>query len=130
MKHFILGHRVILGTLLILFLLTSGVYAYVALTGHVEVTVSEALSFVGDSDFSLQLYPQEQQTMQVTVANASSVDMEVDINYTVTPSGHITVSVPNKITAPAHGQISFDIAVSASKSVAPGVYSIDYAIAR
>jgi len=104
-----------------------GIYAYKALTAEVEVTVSECLSFVGPDWFEVALYPGENDTAEITVANASSVSIEVELVSTVTPDPGpkgLTVSIPNKITAPAQGQITFNIGVSANNSVEPGVYRI------
>ena len=116
-------------TMLILIMVGGGVWAYKALTAEVETTVDECLSFVGENFFEVSLYPGESDTVEITIANASSVSIDVSLISTITPTGKgFSVSIPNKITAPALGQVSFDVGVSASKSVEPGIYylTIDF----
>ncbi len=49
--------KVLASVLLVSALLYGGVLAYTALTGTGQVTVQEALSFVGSSSFDVNLYP-------------------------------------------------------------------------
>ena len=119
--------RWVLVTLLILLIVGGGVWAYVALTATGEITIEECLSFVGDSTFTISLYPQGSDVGQVTLANASPDAIEVDLLSEVTPDPGpkgLTVDIPAKITVPASGQIAVDITVTASKSVEPGIYTV------
>ena len=114
-------------TLLILILVGGSVAAYVALTATGDITVEECLSFVGPSTFSVTLYPGESETVQLTVANASSADMSLDLLSTITPDPGLkglTVNIPNKITVPAIGQVTLDIDIIAGKSAVPGTYNV------
>lgn len=109
-----------------------GAFAYVALIGRIDVAVPEPLSFVGESEFQVELYPGESQSISITVANASSADLDVDLDYFVfpDPAGHLIVSIPNKITAPGGGEVSVDVTVTILKSATPGAYEISYEIIR
>lgn len=130
LPHFV---RWLLVTLLILMVVGGGVWAYVALTATGEITVEEALSFVGPSTFSVTLYPGESDIVQLTVANASSADIDVDLLSTITPDPGpkgLTVDIPNKITAPGNGQVTLDIGISAGKSAVPDTYSVTIEFAR
>ena len=105
----------------------TGVLAYRALTAIGEVTVVECLSFVGSNTFNVSLYPQESTSAQVTVANASSLDIDVDLNFIVTPDPGpkgLTVSIPNKITVPATGQETVIINITADKGAEPNTYIV------
>ena len=119
-------------TIMILALTGGAVYAYVALTATGDVTVEECLSWVGDNTFSVTLYPQESQIEALTLANASSQDMEVDFLSTIIPDpgSGMTIDIPNKVTVPGDGQVSFDITISAGKSVAPNSYSVSIEVVR
>ena len=124
--------RWILATLVLL-LLTAGVaYAYVALTGKLTVTVLEPLNWVGASEFTVTAYPTETIIQPLTVSNAAPNDLEFDVLYTIVPDpgSDVKVSIPKKLTAPAVGQISFDITVTLSKSTAPIIFDINYEIDR
>ena len=116
--------RWLLVTLLILLGVGGAVWAYTALTSTGEITVEECLSFVGPSTFSVSLYPQESETVQLTVANASSQAIGVDLLSTVTPdpgAKGLTVGIPNKITAPAIGQVVVVAAITAMMVAPEGV---------
>jgi len=130
LPHFV---RWLLVTLLILAVIGGGVYAYTALTAEGDITVEENLSFVGPSTFSVSLYPQESETAQLTVANASSVAMDIDLLSTVMPdpgAKGLTVDLPSKVTAPGNGQVVIDIKITAGKSAEPQVYTVTIEIAR
>jgi len=120
-------------TLLILVLTGGAVLAYVALTATVEVTVEECLSFVGDNTFSVSLYPQESETVHLTIANASSLSMDVDLLSNVVPdpgAKGMTINIPNKVTVPATGQVTIDIEIIAGKSAEPVAYAVTLEIDR
>jgi len=119
--------KALLSVLLVTALLCGVVYAYRALTSIGQVEVQEALSFVGESTFDVSLFPQESQSAQLTIANASSVAMDVDLLSEVIPdpgAKGLTVDIPAKITVPATGQIVVDIVITAGKSAEPQVYSV------
>ena len=125
--------RWVLITLLIMILTTGGVYAYVALTATGEVTIEETLSFVGPNTFSVQLYPQQSISANITIANASPMSLDVDLISLVNPdpgTKGLIITIPSKITVPASGQAVVTIDISASKSVVPGIYNISIQIAR
>ena len=124
--------RALISALIITIVAGIGVYAYIALVGIIEVGVPEPLSFVGDSDFELELYPGESEAVSITIANESSADLDVDLAYTVSPdpTGHLSVSIPKKITAPGNGEVTFEVTVTISKSATPGAYGISYEIIR
>ena len=121
-------------TMLILVVTGGSIYAiYTALTATVDITVEECLSFVGPSTFSVSLYPQGSETVQLTIANASPDSMDVDLLSTVTPDPGpkgMTVDIPSKITVPATGQTTIDITISAGKSAEPGSYTVTIEIVR
>ncbi len=130
LPHFV---RWSLVTLLILAVIGGGVYAYVALTATGDITVEESLSFVGSSTFSVSLYPQESEVAQITVANASSIDMDIDLASTVIPDPGpqgLTVDLPNNVSVPGSGQVVIDITITAGKSAEPQVYSVEIEIVR
>lgn len=125
--------RWLLGTIVLLMLITGGVYAYLALTATGEVTVEECLSFVGPNTFTVSLYPQESETVEITVANASSLDIDVDLISKVSPKGDkkgLTVAIPDVITVPATGQKVVFIDIEASKSAEPIIYEISIQFER
>lgn len=125
--------RSLLITLVALLVVVGGVYAYLALTGTVRLTIQEPLSFVGPNAADVALYPQEQTQATFTVANASSVALDVDLTYSITPDPTgkgIVVQIPNKITAPAGGQVAVTVTITASKSAAPGAYTITILFGR
>ncbi len=108
-------------------------YAYVALMGTGQVTIQECLSFIGSNTFAVTLYPQETKMVQLTVANASPIDLSVDLNTTITPDPQgkgLTVSVPSKITVPAIGQVVVTITITATKNATPGTYQVSVEFAR
>jgi len=123
--------RWILVTVLILLLAGGGVWAYKALTSTGEVTIDECLSFVGSNTFSVSMYPQGAEVVQLTIANASPDDIAIDLISTITPElKGITIDIPKKLTVPAEGQVVVDITISASKSAAPQTYVISIEVDR
>jgi hypothetical protein len=59
--------------------------------------------------------------------------MDVDIINTITPdpgTKGMTITVPNKVTVPASGQVSFDITITAGKSAEPVTYTITFGVER
>ena len=125
--------RWVLVTLLIMILTTGGVYAYVALTATGEVTIEEALSFVGPNTFAVQLYPQQSTSANITIANASPMSLDVDLISLVTPdpgTKGLIITIPSKITVPASGQSIITINIAASKSVVPDIYNVSIQIVR
>ena len=124
--------RWLLVTSLVMAIATGGAYAYIALTGRLSVTITEPLSWVGDSEFTVDAYPTETIIQPLTVSNAAPNDLEFNILYTVVPDpgADVNVSVPNKVTAPAGGQVSFNVTVTLSKSAAPITFDVNYEIDR
>ena len=117
-------------TLLILTVTTGSVLAYRALTAEVEVTVEECLSFVGTSSFQVLLYPGESETVQIAIANLSSVDIEIDLIPTAIGIENLTITIPKKITASAKGETTVNIGILASKSTIPGIFTITISFER
>jgi len=112
-------------TMLILTMVGGAAYAYVALTAKVEVTIEECLSFVGSNSFEVGIYPGEATTVQVTIANASSADMEVELDKEITPEPDgLTVSMPKKVTIPGQGQETVNVNILVSKSAVPDTYTV------
>jgi len=125
--------RWLLVTITIMALVGGSVLAYTALTGKGYVEVKENLTWVGDSEFTVDLFPQESVVATLAIANASSVAMEVDIVTTIDPdpgAKGMTIDIPNKITIPATGQQAFDVTITAGKSAEPTTYTITFEIAR
>ena len=123
--------RWLLGTLVLLLIVGLGAAAYVALTSTGEVTIDECLSFVGDNTFSVSMYPQGEEIVQLTIANASPDDIGIDLISEIIPDlKGITIDIPKNLTVPAVGQVVVDIAISASKSASPETYSITIQVDR
>lgn len=124
--------RWFLVTAVIMVVAGAGAYAYVALTATGEIIVEEPLSFIGESTFEVTLYPQESVTQDLTVANASSQDLGVDLITTISPDpgGGLSVNVPGKVTVPATGQVTVSIIIMAGKSAPAGVFAIEVGFDR
>ena len=124
--------RWLLVTLLVIAIIGGAAYAYKILTITGEVEVKEAISVVGDTTFSFSLYPQESASKQFTLANASSISLDVGLSYTCTPDpgNNISVTLPNKVTVLATGQANFTVTCTASKSAEPTSYSISINVER
>jgi len=109
------------------------VLAYRALEGQGEVTVIENLSWVGENTFAVNVYPQESVMETLTLANASTVEMDVDIVSSIDPdpgAKGMSIDVPSGVTVPANGSASFDITITAGKSAEPIVYTVTFNIER
>ena len=124
--------RWLLVTITVLTIAATGAFAYTALTATVDVTITESLSWVGDSTATAALMPQEEVVESFTIANASSIGITIDVIATVDPDpgNDVTVDVPNSVTIPGSGSQSFDITISASKSVPPVVFTITLGVDR
>ena len=126
--------RWLLVTITIMVVTGSVAYAaYRALTGTGEVTVIENLSWVGENTFAVNLYPQESVVESLTLANASGVEMDVDIVSTIDPdpgAKGMDIDVPAGVTIPASGQASFDVTITAGKSAEPITYTVTFYIER
>jgi len=125
--------RWLLVTLTIMAVTGGSVLAYQALTGTGEVTVIENLSWVGENSFAVNLYPQESTTESLTLANASSVEMDVDIISTIDPdpgAKGMSIDVPASVTVPANSQAPFNVTITAGKSAEPVVYTITFSVER
>ena len=127
--------RWLLITAVILVVASGGVMAFNALFGSVTGTIEEPLVWVGDSSYDFgSIYPTETVLCPLTVSNLAPNPIEFDVLYTISPAdldAEITVTIPNKLTAPATGQIAFDIEITTSKSAPPiAELTIDYIIDR
>ena len=127
--------RWLLVTVVIMAMTGSGVLAYNALFGKITGTIEEPLGWVGDSSYDFgTIYPTETVLCPLTVSNQAPNPIEFDVLYTISPAdldAEITVTIPSKLTAPATGQIAFDIEITASKSAPPiAELTIDYIIDR
>jgi len=123
--------RWLLGTLVLLLIIGVGAAAYVALTSTGEVTIDECLSFVGDNIFSVSMYPQGEEIVQLIIANASPDDIAIDLISEIIPDlKGITIDIPKNLTVPAEGQVIVDITISAGKSASPETYSITIQVDR
>jgi len=109
-----------------------GVWAYTALVGTIELGVEENLSFVGDSEFQLEGYPGQILYQEITIANASPDDMDIDVGYVVMPDpgSDLKVNTPKNVTVPGDSEATFEITITISKSAAPMFYEINYEIIR
>ena len=125
--------RWLLVTITLMAVTGGSVLAYRALEGQGEVTVIENLSWVGENTFAVNVYPQESVMETLTLANASSVEMEVDIVSTIDPdpgAKGMDIDIPAKVTIPAIGQQSFDVTITAGKSAEPITYTVTFYIER
>ena len=132
LKRKLWGIPVIVLVVVSLMAIAGGAYAYTVLHVTVDVEVQEPITLVGPDTVQVSLYPQESRTVTFTLANASGIGMQVDILITVIPDpgSDLTITVPNKVTVPALGQIPFDVVVEAKKSAAPVNYVITVVIDR
>lgn len=122
----------LISALIITLVVAAWVGAYTALTGILQLEVQENLSFVGGSEFQLEGYPGQTLYQEVTVANASPDDMDIDVGYLVSPDpgSDLNIQTPNKVTVPGGGEVTFEITIITSKSAAPMFYEINYQIMR
>jgi len=127
--------RWILATLVLLGIVAGGAVAYNALQGRITGTIPEPLGWVGASSYDVgDIMPTTTVVCPLTVSNLAPNPIEFDVLYTITPadlSSEVTIKIPNKLTAPALGQILFNIEVSVSKSAPPiDELAIDFIIDR
>jgi len=124
--------NVLISALIITLVTGIGVWAYTALVGTIELGVEENLSFVGDSEFQLEGYPGQTLYQEITVANASPDDMNIDVGYLVMPdpSSDLRVDTPKNVTVPGEGEKTFEITITINKSATPMFYEINYEIIR
>ncbi len=132
LPHFV---RWSLVTVAIIAGVSGGVLAFNALFGQITGTIEEPLGWVGDSSYDFgTIYPTQTILCPLTVSNLAPNPIEFDVLYTISPvdlDAEITVTIPNKLTAPAAGQITFDIEITTSKSAPPiAELTIDYIIDR
>ena len=125
--------RWFLVTLAIICVSAGAVSAYVAITSTGDITIDEALSFVGENTFSVSMYPLESEIVQLTIPNASSLPIDVDLLSEIVPDPGpqgLTVDVPSKITIPATGQLTVDITITAGKNAVPDTYAVSIQVDR
>jgi len=122
----------LISALIITLVTGTWVFAYVALTGIIQLEVQENLSFVGSNEFQLEGYPGQTLYQELTVANASPDDMDIDVGYVVMPDpgSDLNVNTPKNVTVPGEGEATFEITIIISKSAAPAFYEINYEIIR
>ena len=123
----------LISALMITLVTAVGVWAYTALTGIIQLEVRENLSFVGDSEFQLEGYPGQTLYQEVTIANASPDDMNIDVGYVVMPQppgNDLNVNTPKNVTVPGEGEATFEVTITISNSAAPAFYEIYYEIIR
>lgn len=119
----------------VLFVSAAGVgyWAYEALKGEIVVTIKEPLEWVSPNFFEVEIYASESVTCPLTVRNLASNDIDFEVVYVVVPDlgAEVTLTIPKNLTAPALGQVSFDIVLNASKSAPPiDMVTISYTIVR
>jgi len=103
-------------------------YTIINITG--EVQVSEAIT-VSPTSFAVGLYPAESVVEVLTISNAGSEAIEVNFVALVTPPNpELSVSVPTKVTIPASGSELASITISASKSLEPGLFTVEVGVTR
>ncbi len=69
--------------------------------------------------------------MELKIANAAPIDIEVVPAYNSSPPlAGATMSIPNKLTIPKSGQVTFTAQIAVGKSVAPGVFNIQFTFER
>lgn len=124
--------RWLIVTIVMCVIAAGAVYAYTALTAKVDTTLKEPLSWVGENSFTDNMYPKQTITHTVTIHNAcadQSYDLDLTIEVTPINKG-VTATCLNKVTVPANGDVAFDIAVTATQSVEPGVYHTEVTVDR
>ena len=109
-------------------------YGIVILVGTYKitepVTVSPVSWTVGAP--GALFYAGETSVKDVTLSNAASVPIEIDMVETITgpTPAELTVTFAKKITVPANDQIMTTVIVKASKSITPGEYTVSISVIR
>lgn len=128
MKYRILGIPWLVALAALIPLVALAAYTIITLTG--EVTVQEAIG-VTPTTFSATMYPGETFTQALTLTNAASVSIDVSFTSAISPAtAEVTLSAPNKVAVPGGGTAIVDVHVVASKSAAPGAYSVSIGLTR
>ncbi len=109
-------------------------YAIMTIVGTYNVTepitISPSSWTVGTP--GVPFHAGETSIKDVTVTNAASVPIEIDLVETVTgPSpAEFTVTFTKKVTVPATGSIVVAVTAKASNSTAPGAYTVSIGTTR
>lgn len=112
-------------TLVVMVMAAGATWAYLALTATVEVEVPEALSWDGEHEFHVTLYPGESQTFKLLVANASSANLTVTLKVTVEPKlKGLTVTVPDSLVAIGGATTRVDAILDVAPDAEPGVCAV------
>jgi hypothetical protein len=129
MKYRILGIPVIIAVAAVLIpLVAFAAYLIVTLTG--QVTVKESIT-VTPTTFTASMYPGESSVQSLALSNASSVATDVSFTSSISPvTSEVTLNAPNKVTVPATGSAMAQVSVVASKSAAPGTYTVSIGLTR
>ncbi len=129
MEHRIFGIP-LLTALIVVALPLVAFAAYTILTMTGQVTVQESIT-VTPTMFTASMYPGESYTQALTLSNASSVAVDVSFTSIISPvTTEVTLTAPNKVTVPATGSATAQVSVVASKSAAPGAYSVSIGLTR
>ena len=77
-------------------------------------------------------YAGETSTKNVTLSNAASVPIEVDLAETITgpTPDKLTVTFTKKLIVPATGTLIATVIIQASKSITPGEYIVSISVVR
>lgn len=124
--------RWILVTLAIIAVTSSITFAaYKALHSEGTVQIDECLSWVGSNTFEVQLYPQESETVTLTIRNVSSLPIDVELVDKINPKiKGLEVTMPDVVTVPAGGDLDVDILVAAGKDCEPGACDVTIDVER
>lgn len=114
--------------LLVLLIPATVLAAYLIVTITGEVTVEEVIT-VSPETFTMSLYPGESNNQQISLTNASGVDITVTLTTDVTPVG-LTVTVPATVLVAKNKTETFDIMVDAPLDIAPGTFTISVGVSR
>lgn len=86
---------------------------------------------MGTNTFEVHLYPQESETVTLTIKNVSSLPIDIELVDKVTPKiKGLNITIPDVVTVPADGQIDVDILVEAGKDCEPGSCDITIDVER
>ncbi len=130
MKHRIFGIPILAALIVAvaLPLVAFAAYTIVTLVGVYKVTepitISPSSWTIGAP--GVPFYAGETSTKDVTVTNAASVPIEVDLVETISgPSpAEFTVTFTKKVTVPALGNAVVAVSAKAGKSITPGEYTL------